>query len=284
MNVADCQDQRSGDESVNIQAGGNVTFGPSIAEVREIAQLTYDANILRLQGIARDEVDARAAELRAEFIDRLASERPQDASKAADPDFQFALFDAQRSYARTGEPELRDLLVDMLVDRVGRGERSLLHIVLGESLIVAPKLTPPLFDALTVVFLLRYTRNNGIVDLRTLQELLIHNVAPFLDIWPPTDSSFEHLQYAACGVIEIGQVDLPRVFREMYPEVFPPPQNDPAVEAALRAGDARLSVLVDTWMTSTAKNFTLTTVGKAIAHANLRRKTGDKSDLAVWIN
>src|ERR1700737_3197250 len=123
--MRDRQDQSSGDSSINLQAGGDIHVGPTYEQVREIAQLTFDANVLRMQGIAEDVMRSRGAELRNEFIGRLEAERPQDAAKAVTPDFQYALFDAQKAYARTGEPGLRDLLVDMLVDRVGRDEGSL---------------------------------------------------------------------------------------------------------------------------------------------------------------
>lgn len=45
------QDQRSGDNSTNVQAGGNVTIvGVTYNEVRQIAADVFKANFLTLQG------------------------------------------------------------------------------------------------------------------------------------------------------------------------------------------------------------------------------------------
>jgi hypothetical protein len=54
---------------------------------------------------------------------------------------QYAVFTAQREFARSGDDQLGDILVDILVDRTKEPDRSLLQIVLNESLNVAPKLT-----------------------------------------------------------------------------------------------------------------------------------------------
>jgi hypothetical protein len=45
-----------------------------------------------------------------------------------------------------------------------------------------------------------------------------------------------------------------------------------------------MTQLYDRWQNSGMANFTLTSVGIAIAHANLRRRTGMSADLGIWIN
>jgi hypothetical protein len=41
--------------------------------------------------------------------------------------------------------------------------------------------------------------------------------------------------------------------------------------------------LLDIWSNSSMKNMTLTSVGIALAHANIRRKTNENWDLSIWI-
>jgi hypothetical protein len=38
------------------------------------------------------------------------------------------------------------------------------------------------------------------------------------------------------------------------------------------------------WSDSPMKNFTLTSVGMAIAHANIKRLVGEFANLSIWIN
>lgn len=45
-----------------------------------------------------------------------------------------------------------------------------------------------------------------------------------------------------------------------------------------------MSGLFDIWSESGMKNFTLTSVGIAIGHANVKRLVGEFANLAIWIN
>lgn len=45
-----------------------------------------------------------------------------------------------------------------------------------------------------------------------------------------------------------------------------------------------MSDIFECWSVSAMKNFTLTSVGIAIGHANIKRLTGEFADLAIWIN
>jgi hypothetical protein len=44
-----------------------------------------------------------------------------------------------------------------------------------------------------------------------------------------------------------------------------------------------MKVIFDTW-TSTMGHFTLTSVGIAIGHANVKKQTGEFTNLSIWIN
>jgi hypothetical protein len=45
-----------------------------------------------------------------------------------------------------------------------------------------------------------------------------------------------------------------------------------------------MSGLFETWSESAMKNFTLTSVGIAIGHANVKRLVGEFANLSIWIN
>jgi hypothetical protein len=45
-----------------------------------------------------------------------------------------------------------------------------------------------------------------------------------------------------------------------------------------------MSTLFETWSGSAMKNFTLTSVGIAIGHANIKRLVGEFANLSIWIN
>jgi hypothetical protein len=45
-----------------------------------------------------------------------------------------------------------------------------------------------------------------------------------------------------------------------------------------------MAEVFETWTNSSLQTFTLTSVGIAIGHANIKRLIGEFADLAIWIN
>src|SRR4026209_709950 len=113
------QSQTSGDNSVNIQ-GEDVTLnlGVNYSEARQIALDVFDANFYKLSQAAAEMAKQRAREIIDDFLSKLAERNPVASENTKDPDVQYAIFTAQREYARSGDKDLSDILVDILVDRV----------------------------------------------------------------------------------------------------------------------------------------------------------------------
>src|ERR1700733_3297255 len=160
------QEQSATEGSTAVQAGGDVTIthvGLSYSEAREMMLHVFQDNFYKLAGIARDTAKARAEEVTEKFLAKLQQENPAGLSKATAPDFQYAVYTVQKEYARSGDRDLGDLLVDLLVDRSKQQQRNILQLVLNESLATAPKLTDDQLAVLAVVFLFRYTKKNDIL-------------------------------------------------------------------------------------------------------------------------
>ena len=174
------QSQKGGDGSTNIQAEKlTVVQGLTYPEVRQVAIDVFKSNFYELAGEAKAIAAERAEQVTEDFLNKLQKENPEGFSKAQDPDFQHALFTVQKEYARTGDEDLGDLLVDLLVDRSKQENRNILQIVLNESLSVAPKLTDDQLAALAVAFFCRYTVNPGIGNHQMLAESFDKFIKPF---------------------------------------------------------------------------------------------------------
>lgn len=344
------QNQIGGDSSTNIQAGGSVTIhqGLTYANARQIALDVFKDNFLQLAGEAVEVAKKRAEEITESFLDQLQKQHQEGISQAKEPDFQHALFTVQKEYARCGDKELGDLLVDLLVDRTKQPSRSILQIVLNESLAVAPKLTPDQLAVLSVVFLFRYTINNGLSNHNAFYAYLDRYVWPFADLLEKKAACYQHLEYSGCGTVSIGSISLAEIIRRNYPglfsngfdeaqfqskqmsiplthPIFRACLNDPGKkqvnalnEDAIKTEAARCQVtaddipklialqnehlmnedqicnaiiqarphmekVFDTWK-ETMSHFTLTSVGIAIGHANIKKSAGEFTDLSIWIN
>lgn len=346
------QEQNVAEGSTAIQAGGNVTItktGLTYAEVRDVALDVFRANFYELAGVAKETAKVRAEEITEGFLSKLQKEYPAGLEKSHDPDFQYALFTVQKEYARNGDKDLGDLLVDLLVDRSKQEQRDILQIVLNESLSTAPKLTDSQLAVLAIIFLFKYTQNFGIGNHEMLGDYLDKHVAPFSSKIVKNMACYQHLEFSGCGAIGLGEHSLESIFGSTYQgqflkgfdakevaergvsigldqRFFIPCLNDPskvqvranskelldkAFEAhaikpedrskitslfdAGKMNDAEIknkciairsymADLFETWSGSSMKNFTLTSVGIAIGHANIKRLVGEFADLSIWIN
>ena len=213
--------QKAGDNSVNLQAESiTINAGLSIAHVKEIALEVFEQNFYKLAGVAKETANQRAKEITEQFLSELAEKNPDGLKAAEDPDFQYSLFQAQKEYARCGDKELGDILVDILVDRSREEERSLLQTVLNESLLVAPKLNSIQLDIIACCFNVAYTRNLSIGNIQMFADYLNNAVLVFADSIGAKDSNYQHLEYVGCAAIRTGSRDIVKILMQTYKAIF----------------------------------------------------------------
>lgn len=346
------QNQDVGNNATAIQAGGSVTVvnvGVTPSEARAIALDVAKATFYELTGAAKEVASIRVEEITNQVIEKLEKEFPEGLQKAKDPDFQYALFTVQKEYARNGDKELGDLLVDLLVDRSKHDQRDIMQIVLNESLSTAPKLTDTHLAALAVIFLFKYTQSLGVGNHQLLGEYLDRNLLPFVSKISKNKAGYQHLEFTGCGSIGLGGYSLEGIFGETYQgqflkgfdqseitnrnitvgqdtRFFIPCLNDPSKLQVKANNKGNLEKLLDDqgvspddrtkilelfslgkmsepeikdkliairpymaevfeiWTNSSMQTFTLTSVGMAIGHANIKRLIGEFASLSIWIN
>lgn len=195
------QKQSAEEHSIAIQAGGNVTFGITYSEARQIALDTFRANFYKLVEDAKELVDARVEEVTEKILRRLESESQNGLHKAArDPGFIDSMLCVQKEYAKSGDENLGDLLVDLLVDRSNQDQRTLHQIVLNESIHTAPKLTEGQLAILALVFLFKYTGYDCSLERSEMGKYFDH-IAPFVDKVAAGYHNYQHLQFCGCATI-----------------------------------------------------------------------------------
>lgn len=215
------QTSKSGDNSTTVQAETvNIHQGLTYIDVKTIALDIFNSNFLKLSQEALSTAVQRAEEITNNFILRLQKDKPSSLESVKDPGFQNALYEAQKSYAKTGDKDMADVLVDILVDRVEHQERSLKQIVLDESISVIPKLTSSQLDTLTIVFLLKYSINYSIINFETLKNYLDIYIKPFTENLSKEHSHYQHLEFAGCGSISIGSKNIEDILKKSYRGLF----------------------------------------------------------------
>lgn len=347
------QDQSVGNGAIAVQAGNDINItqnGLSYSEVRDVALDVFRANFFQLAGPAMEAARARAEEITEDFLKKLQQENPSGFGKGQDPDFQYALFTVQREYARSGDKDLGDLLVDLLVDRSKQEQRDILQIVLNESLSTAPKLTESQLSVLSLIFIFKYAHAQWVGSHAKLGELFDQTVLPFSLKIATNEACYQHLQFTGCGSIGyMNNTSLEALLEHSYQglfskgfhyseiesrgisigastDFFTPCLNDPSKfqvkvinNRALNElytkhnvgmdDQAKINGLFDenkmnydeirekcvsirpfmksvfeSWTNSRMNCFTLTSVGMAIGHANVKRLIGEFASLSIWIN
>lgn len=346
------QSQDVGNGATAIQAGGSVTvvnMGVTSSEARQIALDVAKTTFYELTGAAKEIASVRAEEITDQVIKKLEKDFPAGLQKAKDPDFQYALYTVQKEYARNGDKDLGDLLVDLLVDRSKQDQRDILQIVLNESLATAPKLTDTHLAALAVIFLFRYTQNFGIGNHQMFGDYLDKHLLPFAAKLSKNHTGYQHLQFSGCGSIGLSGNRLEGILGTVYQgqflkgfdqseitnrdisagaysQFFIPCLNDaakfqvkanskeilekkldeqgvsfedrakilelfdlgkmgePEIKEKLIAIRPYMAEVFEIWANSPMQTFTLTSVGMAIGHANIKRLIGEFASLAIWIN
>lgn len=345
------QTQKTGNDCTNLQAENdiNVYNGISYSEARQIALDVFNANFMKLIGVAKDVAEKRANEITQTFLERLMKENPSGLASAQDPDFQDSLFIVQKEYAKCGNSDMGNTLVDLLIDRSKEPNRNLKQIVLNEAIRTVPKLTEDQIAVLSVVFILRYTVNHRINNLERFGEYLDKYISPLMELITDSRTAYEHLQYAGCGVIQVTSITLSNIWENSYMGLFfkgfelesidknrlsqdmfskyimlclndeskyqvnaisleslekrleteTVPENEVSYikelfsknkmtpdEMKTKIIELRpyMANLYNIWSNSPMKSFQLTSVGKAIGHANIKKHLGNFADLSIWVS
>ncbi|USU13192.1 hypothetical protein NF701_04975 [Sphingomonadaceae bacterium OTU29THOMA1] len=209
------QDQKGGSGSTNIQIA-SVTTGLSYADVRDIAADLFERNFADLTAFAQQTARSRAEEIRDEILARLESDPKARPDTFNQVEKQIYLLEAQKAYALSGDDDLKSLLVNAIVGVSDTPERSKRSIVLGESIRVAPLLTPNQLRSLGASFAI-WKVNFGVSSL----EELFTRYATAIDLQnhdiEVTPGDILHLQYLGCGIEGTHQLKMDTLLRGDYP-------------------------------------------------------------------
>lgn len=199
------QQQEGGENSSNFQGQVvNVYNGITYKDAREIAIDIFKANFIQLKNEAAEIAKQRAEEITEIFLEKLNEKSPEAILEFQQPALQDALFTAQKEYAKSGDKDLGDLLVDILVDRANTPTRNMMQVVLDEALRTAPKMTIEQLDTITLLFQLTHTRRLTINNLATFKDYFIKYLVPFTDNLTSERSSYNYIEYLGCGHIRAG--------------------------------------------------------------------------------
>lgn len=216
------QKQEGGDNSVNLQAQTiNINHGLTTNEVRELVKELFRENFVIMKSEAAEIARSRAEEITELFLSKASEKGPELLNEFRSPGMQDTFFTAQKEFAKSGDKNLGDVLVDILVDRAEKSERTILQIVLDESVKIATKLTPAHYDILTLCFLLTRVVRYDLDSLDKLQSNVNNTLSVFADNLEANRSAYTYLEFLNCGHVRAGSWgDFSSRFTSLYPGLF----------------------------------------------------------------
>lgn len=218
------QSNSLGGKGIQIKEQNNY-YGMSYRDTKELCLDLIQDELNLYKQEAEEEAKKRNEDLLNSFIQKLEKEKLDDATVGEEfknPDMQYTYIDAQKAYIRLGTKELETILTDLLVCRIKERERSLLQIALGEAVTIVPMLLPKQLDALTLCFLLRYTKKTFINNLDSLLQYLNNEIFHFVTFSNEAkkESFFTHLAYTKAGNVEVTSVSLEKMLITAYTGLF----------------------------------------------------------------
>ena len=148
----------------------NNYYGMTAEEASNLAIKLFMDNFPRLQEEAKKIAKERAEELCKDIVDKLEKQGKTNFSEFSDPDIQYILNKSHQEYARFGTQTLRDLLSNLIVNRINYDNDYYMKILLDEAVEIVKSLSEVHLNYLSLIFLCKQTKMNGINSIESLKE------------------------------------------------------------------------------------------------------------------
>ncbi len=196
-------EQKQGFGNTGTQVGvQNNYYGLSPQEACKMAMELFYDNFPKLQEEANALVKKRVKILMDEIAVQLCKKNITDMSPLAEPDVQYAVYEAQKGYARFATADLLKTLSSLISERVKQDDGELcLKVAIDQAISIAPMLSEDNLNYLSLLFIIKHTKNSEVVDIPSLQAWL-----SYLDnAFPITSGNSKlHLETLGCLRLALG--------------------------------------------------------------------------------
>jgi hypothetical protein len=238
------QNQKVGHSSLAIQSARDTIVSQGITP--DLMAEIIEAIGRQLPGyaaIAREIVDARLADFKNAILREIAQTEAVNPEAFKDPDFQYTLNRAQHAYARSGNKEIGEILVDLIARRSKIGTRDRRLLTLDAAVETAGTLTNNEFAELWMIFFLRYTSIVGTAaDIEWVSRYLERHLNPFLEEISRELPSYLYIEAQQCGTMSASRWSLSDIVSTKYGGAFSAGFTLKDIELSLE-GEANITVI-----------------------------------------
>lgn len=217
------QDQRVGEGGQAIQANGDVNINQGLSPDQMLTIMDGVATQVQ-RGVERAAtlVEERLAEFKQAVVEEFSKPETMGRTDAfQDPDFQFALHEAQKGFARSGTAELKEELVKLLSQRAAEPDRNRTALILNEAIQTIGNLTKQEIAAISIMFIFGNLQINNAAGISTVTSMYSNLLNPFFNDLPDENFSYEYLVSMKCAVTnQFSHSNIWSILQERYENVF----------------------------------------------------------------
>ncbi len=197
MNFGNDQKTENVNQSTIVQAKGDINFNGITAETAmEICKYVVKAEFAVYTQDARVEAEKRLSDISEKTIERITSLKEDLLYRFKEPAIQLVLNETFKNYIVSGDEELGENLIDLLIERLNAQERTTEQSVIDEARNILPKLSSNTVSLLAIIvfskLIFPYNR-------KQYDDLLL-KLAPLTEKLKNINSlDIAHLKQVGCG-------------------------------------------------------------------------------------
>lgn len=261
-NVNTTQNAQFGSHDNKFVSQENNYYGPNLTDVYNFVMALFRDNFPKLREEAAQIAENRAKEFCQATMKKLETTDPQKYVVFKDPDMQYILFEAQKTYARFGTHEMLEVLTELISARVDIDAETMLKVSIDKAIEIAPVLNAAQLDYLSILFLCTRTESALITTIDELKKYLEGIVETF------NQADFEAVEYVnMMGCLQLRLNNTIKNLSESYG--FSIKEIESICPESIK---------------KTSGDYTTSHIGTVLAIINIQRKTKQKLNPKNWIN
>lgn len=197
MNLGNDQKIEGVNQSNIIQAKGDITFnGISAETAMEICKYVVKSELAVYTQDARVEAEKRLSDISEKTIDQITSLKEDLLHRFKEPAIQMALNETFKNYIASGNEELGENLVDLLIERLNAQEKTSEQSIIDEARNIIPKLSS---NTISLLAILVFSKLIFPLNRKQFNELLL-KLSPLVErIGNISSLDIAHLKQVGCG-------------------------------------------------------------------------------------
>jgi hypothetical protein len=199
-------DQTSGENSANLQAGGNIAGnvivvrqGITEQRAREIYEELFARNTPALVAQGAEIYVERAQQMGTAVVGELHNQDPELLNRFAEPRAQIALLKAQQNYGETGNVDTGPMLAKMVAQLIASDPQSYTELISRRCLECITNMTSTHLNLVTVIALLQARFFPNSCGIEMLVPALANMFRPYFNNIPDKRIEYDYVKTLGIG-------------------------------------------------------------------------------------